>query len=79
MGFAWIASKPTVLQNTAIALRRWVGYGRIPREVSINGGRFATLTDVVNHYNSCFSLGFGDQDKADVVEYLKSIPGARAD
>jgi len=37
-------------------------------------GRFATLLDVVNHYDTCMSLGLADQDKTDLVEYLKSIP-----
>lgn len=36
-------------------------------------GRFATLLDVVNHYNTFFSLGLTDQQKADLVEYLKSL------
>ncbi len=39
-------------------------------------GRFATLLDVVNHYDSCFSLGLADQEKADLVEFLKSLPNA---
>lgn len=39
-------------------------------------GRFATLLDVVNHYDSCLSLGLNDQEKSDVVEYLKSLPNA---
>lgn len=33
-------------------------------------GRFATLMDVVNHYDSFFGLGLSDQEKSDVVEYL---------
>lgn len=37
-------------------------------------GRFATISDVVNHYDSCLSLGLGDDEKADLVQYLKSIP-----
>ena len=37
-------------------------------------GRFPTLLDVVNHYDSCFSLGLADQDKTDLVQFLKSIP-----
>ena len=37
-------------------------------------GRFATLLDVVNHYDNCLSLGLGDQEKTDLIEYLKSIP-----
>ena len=42
-------------------------------------GRFATLLDVVNHYNSCFTLGLSDQDKADTVEFLKSLPQPKVD
>lgn len=37
-------------------------------------GRFPTLLDVVNHYNTRFSLGLTAQEKIDLVEYLKSIP-----
>ncbi len=38
-------------------------------------GRFATLLDVVNHYDSCFSLGLTSGEKQDLTEYLKSLPG----
>ncbi|HZP89025.1 MAG TPA: hypothetical protein VFB54_19600 [Burkholderiales bacterium] len=37
-------------------------------------GRFATLLDVVNHYNIFFNLGLTDAEKRDLVEYLKSLP-----
>ena len=37
-------------------------------------GRFATLADVVNHYDSCLGLGLEDQEKADLAEFLKSLP-----
>jgi hypothetical protein len=37
-------------------------------------GRFAKLADVVNHYNTFFKLGLTDQEKQDLVEYLKSLP-----
>ena len=37
--------------------------------------RFATLTDVVNHYDSCMSLELSQGEKSDIVEYLKSLPG----
>jgi CxxC motif-containing protein (DUF1111 family) len=37
-------------------------------------GRFATLADVMNHYDSCFNLGLSDQDKTDVSQYLLSLP-----
>lgn len=36
-------------------------------------GRFATLGDVVNHYDQFFGLGLDDQQKNDLVEYLKSL------
>ena len=36
-------------------------------------GRFATLLDVVNHYNTCRSLTLTTQEKNDLVEYLKSL------
>jgi hypothetical protein len=36
-------------------------------------GRFATLADVVEHYDSFFKLGLTAAEKSDVVEYLKSL------
>jgi hypothetical protein len=36
-------------------------------------GRFATLLDVVEHYDSVLGLGLGASEKADLVEYLKSL------
>ena len=36
-------------------------------------GRFKTLRDVVNHYDGCMNLGLTDQQKSDLVEYLKSL------
>ena len=36
-------------------------------------GRFATLLDVVNHYNTALTLGLSDAEKNDLVEYLKSL------
>ena len=36
-------------------------------------GRFATLLDVVNHYDSFFTLGLTNHEKSDLVEYLKSL------
>ena len=41
-------------------------------------GRFSDLHEVVNHYDSCFSLGLSDQNKADLVQFLKSIPESSA-
>lgn len=36
-------------------------------------GRFATLMDVVNHYNDFFKLNLTDGEKNDLVEFLKSL------
>lgn len=36
-------------------------------------GRFATLRDVVEHYNAFFGTHLTDQQKTDLVEYLKSL------
>ncbi len=36
-------------------------------------GRFPNLEAVVDHYNSCFGLGLMPSEKADLVQYLKSL------
>jgi hypothetical protein len=36
-------------------------------------GRFATLLDVVNHYDGLFGLKLDEKQKKDLVEYLKSL------
>ena len=36
-------------------------------------GRFPTLLDVVNHYNGFKNLNLTEQEKKDLVEYLKSL------
>ncbi|HSE40294.1 MAG TPA: hypothetical protein VLH08_05965 [Acidobacteriota bacterium] len=36
-------------------------------------GRFATLVDVVLHYDKHFKLGLTEQEKNELVEYLKSL------
>ena len=36
-------------------------------------GRFATLRDVVNHYDAHFGLLLSTQEKGDLIEYLKSL------
>ncbi|HVT18189.1 MAG TPA: hypothetical protein VHQ90_18685, partial [Thermoanaerobaculia bacterium] len=36
-------------------------------------GRFATLRDVVNHYDTVKTLHLTDQEKSDLVEFLKSL------
>jgi hypothetical protein len=36
-------------------------------------GRFATLADVIEHYNTHFSLGLSSAEKLELAEYLKSL------
>ena len=36
-------------------------------------GRFPTLAAVVDHYDAHFGLGLTPAEKADLVEYLKSL------
>ena len=36
-------------------------------------GRFATLRDLVDHYDTQFGLHLSEQEKTDLVEYLKSL------
>jgi hypothetical protein len=40
-------------------------------------GRFETLLDVINHYDTHFGLGLTDSEKADLVEYLMSLGDAQ--
>jgi cytochrome c peroxidase len=40
-------------------------------------GRFSTLAEVVNHYDTCLSLGLTAQEQQDLVEYMKSLPRRR--
>jgi hypothetical protein len=36
-------------------------------------GRFATLTEVVDHYDSFLKLGLTDREKSDLIQYLLSL------
>ena len=36
-------------------------------------GRFATLLDVLNHYDAHFGLSLNEQEKADLIDFLKSL------
>jgi Cytochrome c len=42
-------------------------------------GSAATLADVVAHYDRVFTLGLSAQQQADLVEYLKTLPGDHAE
>jgi len=47
-----------------------------PKGGFFHDGRFATLQDVVDHYDTLFSLGLSKHEKSDLVEYLKSLGDA---
>ena len=68
------AFKPIVLRIIVIARPRLAGLWTHAKDGFYHDGRFATIRDVVNHYDSCLSLGLADDEKADLVQYLKSIP-----
>jgi hypothetical protein len=36
-------------------------------------GRFVTLANVVDHYNTCMSLGLSGPEKSDLIQYLLSL------
>jgi len=36
-------------------------------------GRFSALTNVVDHYNTCLSLGLNASEKSDLIQYLLSL------
>lgn len=67
---------PTHMYRTAPLAGLWThvkpatagtGYG------FYHDGRFATLNDVLDHYNSHFGLNLSNAEKADLIEYLKGI------
>jgi len=44
-----------------------------PKRGFYHDGRFATLSDVISHYESCMKLGLMNQEKEDLVEFVKSL------
>ena len=44
-----------------------------PKGGFYHDGRFATLADVVGHYNRSFALGLSAPEQRDLVESLKSL------
>ncbi|OPZ88246.1 MAG: hypothetical protein BWY76_00033 [bacterium ADurb.Bin429] len=57
----------------AYVTQRLAGLWAHQRGGFYHDGRFATLLDVVNHYDAHFQLGLSAQEKNEVVEYLKSL------
>ena len=46
---------------------------RFTKEGYYYDGRLATLIDVVNHHDRHFKIRLSEQEKNDLIEYLKSI------
>jgi hypothetical protein len=42
-------------------------------------GRFSTLGNVVDHYNTCMNLGLAPGEKSDLIQYLLSLTFGPAD
>ena len=67
---AWQADRsPTHMYRTAPLAGLWSHQ----KGGFYHDGRFATLLDVVNHYDRFLKLGLSDSEKHDLVEYLKSL------
>ena len=60
---------PTRMYRTAPLAGLWTHQ----RGGFFHDGRFATLRDVIEHYDVNFRLGLNGQEKTDLVEYLKSL------
>ena len=62
-------------QNLAALFVRELGLFMRPENKGrfYHDGRFKTLLDVVNHYDSHFNLDLTEGEKRDLVEYLKSL------
>jgi len=54
-------------------LRALADTNKIHKHGYYHDGRFMTLRDVVNHYDSFLKLRLSDKDKADLIEYLRSL------
>ncbi|HXV12531.1 MAG TPA: hypothetical protein VD839_17150 [Burkholderiales bacterium] len=60
---------PTRMYRTAPLAGLWTHQ----RGGFYHDGRFATLQAVVEHYDRTFRLGLNDQEKGELIEYLKSL------
>jgi hypothetical protein len=69
---AWIRSRPTGRRLICIARLRSRDCGRTRGRLH-HDGRFATLGDVLEHYNRHLKLELIDREKNDLIEYLKSL------
>ena len=69
-----IGAEPLEAQRSATGKYRTTPLeGAWHRAPYFHDGSAATLADVVNRYDSSLSLALEDTEKADLVEYLKSL------
>jgi hypothetical protein len=61
------------LWTHANGARQAVGMAPVKQGGFFHDGRFRTLMDVMNHYDRLFDLGLTDQEKRDLIEYVKSL------
>jgi len=54
-------------------LRALADTGKIHKHGYYHDGRFTTLRDVIDHYDSFLKLRLREKDKADLIEYLRSL------
>jgi mono/diheme cytochrome c family protein len=67
---AWQADRsPTHMYRTAPLAGLWSHQ----KGGFYHDGRFATLLDVINHYDAFLTLRLSEQEKRDLVEYLKGL------
>ena len=67
-------SRPTALPDRRYRTSPLGGLWTHTKGGFYHDGRFATLLDVVEHYNKFFELGLSPQDENDLVQYLQSLP-----
>ncbi len=72
----------TMDPGRALVTGKWVDIGKTKgpilrglaaRPPYFHNGSSSTLTEVVNFYNTRFSIGLSDQDKTDLVNFLKTL------
>jgi hypothetical protein len=63
----WARMQAAPVTEASTAQKDRTGHG------FFHDGRFATLADVVNHYDSHLNLGLTAAEKSDLAEYLKSL------
>ncbi|SRR6266849_8961193 len=64
---------PSMASQVTTPLRALFNMQKIHKDRFYHDGRFATMTDVVEHYDSLFKLNPSVEQKRDLIEYLKSI------